>query len=177
MQKELNSIKQENVYLKDQVEINKNNYEKVLLAYKKCKKNEFSSVKLPESPEDQSQNTPRTNLENMRKEIETGFSNIRSQQRRSHIIEDFKKVDSTIEYFKKNNQASKMFKELSSIQLDPTDLPKDIKAFVTDTFDDGAGRELNIPSTLSKKPGVTNSINFKATKVKEFRENSRKDHL
>lgn len=81
--------------------------------------------------------TPKSKADNMKKEIEAEFSHIRSQQRRSNLIETFKKVDTTIEKFNKN-RVPNMFNELSSIDINPSDLPKDIKAFAVDTLDSKA---------------------------------------
>lgn len=146
MQKEINDIKKENVQLKDTVDIYKNNYEKVLHALEKYRKldrlNPNNFAKSEEKDIFEMPDTARGDPEQMRREIETEFQNIRSQSRRSNLIETFKKVDSTIDKFNKKNQMSKVFNDLSSIVVDPADLPKNIKAFAADTIDDGANAEI-----------------------------------
>ena len=128
--------------------------------------------------EDDFLETPREkDPEDMRKEIESEFQNIRSQARRSNLVETFKKVDSTMDKFQKKNIVSKMFNELSSIAVDHDDLPQNIKAFAADTFDGKVTNEINIPSTLSKGPQTHRNMNIKANKVMDYQNSSRRDKL
>lgn len=180
MEKEINQIKQENIFLKDQLEIYQNNYQKVLHALEKSKK--FGEIKqkqvfdLNEDELFENIDTPRPTPEQVRAEIEMEFNNIRSLSRKSNLIETFKKVDQTIEKFNKKSKASNMFTELSSIVVDPHDLPKDIKAFVKDTFE--SNQEATIPSILMKqKVHSSKNMNIKVPKVKEYNDSSRRDHL
>mmetsp|Transcript_8586 Transcript_8586/g.7611 ORF Transcript_8586/g.7611 Transcript_8586/m.7611 type:complete len:391 (+) Transcript_8586:390-1562(+) len=163
LQKELNESLQANVYLKDQVDIYKTNYEKVLRA---CEKYKQSETLLKESIEKDVdsifENTPRdADPIEMRAEIEAEFKNIRSQTRRSNMIETFKKVDETIEKFQNPNKMSRMFNELSSIIVEPGDLPKNFKAFATETIDEKTRPEINIPSTMIKKTKTSKKLTIK----------------
>ena len=69
-----------------------------------------------------------------------------------------------------------MFHDLSSIVVNPDDLPKDIKAFVLDTHDECQNIEV-IPNVLSKKSQVSKNIELKASKVQDFEEINRKNQL
>lgn len=103
MQKEMTDIKRENIQLKDQVEIYKNNYNKVLHALEKYRRQDFlakDTTSHNDEPFDMP-DTARMDPETMKRGIEAEFNNIRSQSRRSELVDTFKKVDQTMEKFGK----------------------------------------------------------------------------
>ena len=176
IQKEMNDIRKENVQLRDTIEMQKNNYEKVLHTLEKCRKL-LRMCNKAKIKEESSFGDEGNNQQLMRQEIETEFQHIRSNARRSHLIETFKKVDATMEKFGKKNEVSKLFHDLSSIVVDPNDLPKDFKMFAMDTVDSKAQPEISIPSTYIKKPQTAKNLNIKAAKGGQVNESSRRDEL
>ena len=182
LRKEMNEIKKENVQLKDMIELYRNNYEKVIHSLEKYKRIE-KIEKINKDKENKvfelelSEDIPSNNCkESAKQEIEEEFEVIRNQTRRSNIVTTFKRVDSALNKFGKKNEASKMFHDLSSIVVNPDDLPKDIKGFVMDTHDEGYDNDV-IPNSLSKRSQVSKNIELKASKAHDSLESSRRNQL
>lgn len=180
LQKEMHGVKKENIELKDMVEIYKNNYEKVLHAFEKYKKAQvitpMKTTKGESSGDDSEEfKTPPAEFDKVKEEIEHEFNSIHSQARKSNLIETFKKVDETMSRIGRNTGKSKMFHDLSSIAVDPSDLPKDIKGFVADTYDSGA--EVSIPSAKATKSQISKNLGMRPSRVSNYDESTRKGQL
>ena len=173
MQKEIIKTRIENVQLRDMNDIYKDNYEKVLHAFEKYKKNDKKTLAKQLFASEMG-NLDKT--EKMKNDIETGFNNIRSQARRSELVETFRQVDSTLnQYEKKKTRMSNVFNELSSIAVDPEDLPKDFKTFASETIDEK--EKPFVPSTDMKMPKTITNKNMKVSKLKDYDDIKRKNIL
>ena len=102
LQKEMNEIKKENVQLKDMIELYRNNYEKVVHSLEKYKRiekiesinrNKQDKVFELEFIDD---NSTKMSKEAALHEIENEFEGIRSQTRRSNLVNTFKRVDTAL---------------------------------------------------------------------------------
>ena len=172
LKKEMDSIKQENIRLKDLIEVYKNNYEKVNHAYAKSK------TKV-EQLEKQLGNLRDAISENDDSMFDRASSKPSIDRVQSNIANTIKTINDTMEKHKGNKLIAQTLNELSSIDFGPDDLPKDFKAFAADTFEDHKDNEV-IHNNLIKKSIVGQKsvkLGTRVSKIVDYEEKVRKKDL